>query len=108
MWTCPHCGKASEPEFGWCPHCEFPHLDDDEESEEEQRESTAVQQSDFTPVQFKIWHVLAITALLALALAIYRLPADPPEESIRMFALVGSIGTIAALIAVMFALCRRG
>jgi hypothetical protein len=107
MWTCPHCGKASEAESGKCPQCAVSLQDDAEDNEEGRRKPTADRERDFTPVQFKIWHVLTITALFALALAIYRLPPDPVDK-IQLFAIVGSMGTIAALIAAIFGICRRG
>jgi hypothetical protein len=83
-------------------------FDEDEESEVEERKSNAVRESDFTPLQFNILHIMAITALFGLAFGMYRLVEDLSHEQMQILYAWGSVGFAVLLVAAIFGLCRRG
>ncbi len=76
MWTCSHCGQDNEPDKALCAHCGQTDSDEYEETDSEAAASRPVQESDWTPLQFNIKHIIVLTAILGLAFGIFRFTGD--------------------------------
>jgi uncharacterized membrane protein YvbJ len=103
MWTCSHCGKDNQPDQEFCTHCGQSVSDEYEETDSEAEASRPVQDSDWTPLQFNIKHIIALTAILGLAFAIIRVAWDLSASEVRvLFGFGVTVGTIVFVPAVIY------
>lgn len=96
MWTCSTCGHENEPKAELCAHCGDTDSDElGEAFETEAVEPHRNQENDWTPLQFNIKHIIVFTAILGLALGIFRFAWDLSAAEFQLLCGFGvTVGTV--------------